>query len=196
MFKAFAFAALLCLPFTAFAQETPQVEVFGGFTYVTSGDDDTTGSGSGFVIDPTNLKGWHASATYNVNKWLGVEADFSQSYKSKDLTVSSVAYETNAKLFTYHVGPKFTYRASKFQPFAHALIGGTRGDYSVESASARSELDTNDFSTIVGGGLDIPLNSRISVRAIQADWLAINSSDDWASKARISTGVVFRFGSK
>ena len=70
-------AALLVLaPAVASAQdETPEVEVFGGYSYLNADADF-----HGIQDDRANLNGWEGSITYNVNRWFGVEADFGGHY--------------------------------------------------------------------------------------------------------------------
>jgi hypothetical protein len=55
------------------------------------------------------------------------------------------------------------------------------------------------FAWAVGGGVDVSVNERFAVRLFQADY--INTRTDGFSgkavnNARISGGLVFRFGSK
>jgi len=52
----------------------------------------------------------------------------------------------------------------------------------------------NAFAAVIGGGVDIKLKGPIWLRAIQADYLHANLAPDHHNQARISTGIVFRFG--
>ncbi len=58
-----------------------------------------------------------------------------------------------------------------------------------------SRSDTG-FAMGFGGGLDIHLNGRVSIRIFQADYLPVDSPliGEWRHNARIQTGIVFRFG--
>ena len=62
-------ALMLFLALPAMAQ-TPQVEVFGGFSYLRA---DVGGA-------DLNQKGWNFSVNENLNNWLGGVADFSGHY--------------------------------------------------------------------------------------------------------------------
>ena len=65
----------------------------------------------------------------------------------------------------------------------------------VESGSGSS--GTNAFAANLGGGLDLRLNHRFSIRLIEADYLLTtfnNQSNNRQNNARISAGAVIRFG--
>lgn len=72
----FVFPSLLTLPLMA--QDHPKIEVFGGYQYLRAGNIDGEGDGA-------NTNGWDTSATVNLNKYLGVAADFSGSYKTANV---------------------------------------------------------------------------------------------------------------
>jgi len=95
---------LLLLGISAMAQdETPGVELFGGYSYLHQNI-----ANGGF-----NLNGGSTSVALNVNHWLGVVADVGAYHGSPLTTV------------TYLFGPKFSYRSkSPVTPFAHILFGG------------------------------------------------------------------------
>ena len=89
-------ALLFCLSMaTAFAQDTPRAEVFGGYSYLHIDTQGVTGStldalcnntfGTGTCPAGTfqvhnAFNGWNGSVQANVNRWLGVAADFSGHY--------------------------------------------------------------------------------------------------------------------
>ena len=58
------------------AQDSPKLEVFGGYQYLHAGNFDGAG-------DSVNTNGWNASATFNFAKHLGIAADFSGNYKTE-----------------------------------------------------------------------------------------------------------------
>jgi hypothetical protein len=65
--------SLLCVLCTlsAMSQDTPRVEVFGGYSLLHDGN-----------ASPTNFHGWDASSTAYVNRWFGITADFSGHYST------------------------------------------------------------------------------------------------------------------
>ena len=50
------------------------------------------------------------------------------------------------------------------------------------------------FAMAVGGGLDIPLKGRFSLRAAQLDWLRSTHFSATQNNLRVSTGLVVHFG--
>ena len=145
----------------ATAQDFPGLEVFGGYQYT-------------HLQTSINASGWNASATGNLNHWLGGTADFSGAYKS------------GLHFHTYMFGPVFALRKSEaITPFAHVLVG---------AAKASNFGSTTGFSMAVGGGLDVKLGNHFALRLVQGDWLPFRSGPDWVKKnVRVSTGIVLRF---
>lgn len=162
----------------AAAQNTPQAEVFGGYSYL------RVNPGGG-VSGENVPAGWHASAAFNVNNWFGIAGDFSGHYK----TISGIDF--NAHTFTF--GPRITARGNDtFQPFAHALFGGTRFGAGFGGFSGS---DTS-FTSVFGGGVDVKLSDRFAWRAGQFDYVLTTFGSDTQHNFRYSTGIVIRLGSK
>ncbi len=161
------------LPLLVTAQETPKVEIFGGYQFARIG-------GSSGV----NFNGWNASLTGNANKWFGVAGDFSGSYKS----VSGVS----VKVYSYAFGPVLSLNhQGTFNPFVHALFGGAHLGASLTGVGSGG---TSGFTMMMGAGADAKVSQRLAVRMFQADWVYYRFQGIGESKnVRVSTGVVFRF---
>lgn len=154
-----------------FAQDSPRFEVFGGYQFTRIG-----GAGG------ANTNGWNAALTADVNRWFGVQADFSGAYKS--------IAGFSAKAHTYTFGPVVSMPGERVKPFAHALFGG----FNASAGFGGLGTSTNGFTMMLGGGVDVAASARWSVRVVQADWLLWNTQGLTEKKnARISTGLVFRF---
>lgn len=166
--------ALALFPFLIVAQETPKVEVFGGYQFTHIGS-----SGA-----DENLNGWNASVTGNFNKYFGVAADFSGSYK----TIAGV----DVKAYTYTFGPVVSLNhEGTFNPFVHALFGGLHLNGSVTGLGSAS---TNGFTMAMGGGVDAKVAPHFAVRLFQADWVYYHfQGESFSKNVRVSTGIVFRF---
>lgn len=200
------------------AQETPAVEVFGGYTFIHSRlgnvvvlSESRALAGQAAPLptpkDPAvtaNLQGGSGSIAINANRWFGVVGDFGVSKLSKVDAGSLGSADVNATLFSYLFGPRFSYRKhEKVTPFAQALFGGVRvGDISAPGGNfAKGE---NAFAMTVGGGFDVKVHKNIAIRAIQAEYLMTRFTDIGSSTGdkgrqnhiRISTGIVFRFGER
>ena len=114
--------------------------------------------------------GWHASAVGSINESFGIGVDASGHYNSGN------------GLYFVMAGPRFKHRGERVEPFAHALFG-----------VAFSTSDAQ-FSMGFGGGVDVKVTDNVAVRVVQADYAPIIFSDGALHNARISAGVVFRFG--
>ena len=201
---------VLVASLSAMAQEYPRAEVFGGYSFFHADGSSFFRLGGG-----ENLNGWNASVCGNLNSWFGLAADFSGYYDSSSSTTQitvpvfpplppfstfSSTAKTHTNNFTFLLGPRFSYRKNKrITPFAHILFGATRRhtDSEVSSSSfGRSSFSANDtsFAAAVGGGLDVPLSKSLALRVVQAEYVLTRSFGNNANNARVSTGIVFRFG--
>jgi len=182
MRKLFFIAALaLALPIIAQAQDSPRTEIFGGYSYLRLDD----------VNDDRDLNGWNASVNQNILKWLGFKADFSGHYGN-----STVILGTGADLNTYLflMGPQFSLRKfDRFQPFGHVLLGVARVNAD-SYVTHGPEFHDSAFAMAVGGGLDVKVLDKLSVRLFQADYVLTRFNDDNQSNFRASTGLVLRLG--
>jgi opacity protein-like surface antigen len=183
MRKLFFIAALaLALPIIAQAQDSPRTEIFGGYSYLRLDDD---------LNDDRDLNGWNASVNQNILKWLGFKADFSGHYGD-----SRVIFGTGADLNTYLFlfGPQFSLRKfDRIQPFGHVLFGVVRANADSYVTRGPSFSDTA-FAMAVGGGVDVKVLDKLSVRLFQADYVLTRFNDDNQSNFRASTGLVLRLG--
>lgn len=178
-------------------EETPKVEVFGGYSYVRGN--------AGFGIPGFNMNGGSASVSYNPNEWLGLVGDFGGYH-----TGNIGGLPVDATIYTYLFGPKIAYREGRWILFGQTLFGGAHASASatVLGPSARvrpqglvplfyASGSTNAFAMAIGGGLDANITGHFGVRVIQAEYLmtrfGVVHSADTQHNARISTGVVFRF---
>jgi opacity protein-like surface antigen len=199
----------LALASPVFAQEVPEVEVFAGYSMLQS-DPGASFTRSG------QPQGWNASITYNLNRWIGIEADASGHYRSErlesvgpgGLSVNRVSTRTHSLL----AGPRFTYRAGKpIAPFVHALAGvsQTAVEGSAEVYSGGGSFfgleppqrfsyayRVRDLTTAFGGGFDVKINDKLHWRAFQADYVRRWGQGFSRNNMRVSLGPVFRIGKK
>jgi opacity protein-like surface antigen len=147
--------AVLLVPATA--EDFPKAEVFAGYQFA-------------HLYPALNASGWNAAVTGNINRWMGVTADFSGLYKS------------GGHIHTYMFGPVFSARSQYVTPFVHALFGGANAG------------EGNAFSMALGGGLDANAGEHFAIRLVQADWILLRSGGiTEKTNARVSAGLVFRF---
>ena len=176
-----------CVPFAA-AQETPKVEIFGGYTYVRSN-----------VIPSClcfDLHGGSGSVAYNLNNWFGLVGDFG-GYKASNVEGTGL----DLTIFSYQFGPRISWRKNnRLTLFGHVLVGGARGSGSLLApALGGSSQSENVFALTSGGGMDINLNRRLAVRVFQAEHFFTkftNTTNNRQNNLRLSAGIVIHLGSR
>ena len=175
---------LTALPMIATAQDTPNTEIFGGYSYLRQNDN----------LIGEDLHGWNASFNSNFTKWIGLAADFSGHYGNASLTPGLKA-DVATHLFT--VGPQFSYRGNEtLTPFAHVLLGAARSDVTYFIATGRTRINESAFALIIGGGLDVKVHDHLAIRLFQADYVLTRFNSNNQHNFRASTGLVFRIGEK
>jgi Outer membrane protein beta-barrel domain len=193
-----AFLALFLLfGTTAFAQVGPKMEVSGDYSYMRFNPQNNNISGLGAF----SLNGGGGAFTYFLTDMIGIKAEF-QGYGSTTRTFPGGA-PVSGNLFTYNVGPVFKYRTPHFQPFAEAMFGGAHSNAYVNICNVGggciNSPSNKAFDFIIGGGLDIPLNRSIAIRAAEADYVLTRFGNSFTAgnnnqgNFRIQAGVVFSF---
>jgi Outer membrane protein beta-barrel domain len=164
--------------------QTPQFEVSGTYSYVRA---NAANSDGGY-----NLNGGSASFAYNFSDRVAVVAD-GGIYRFGGLPAG-----LDSTMYTYLFGPRFTFRkVRRVTPFLQVLLGGGR----LNASSSGTTAGENAFSMALGGGIDLPFRHRFSFRVIQAEYLLtrfdrVTGASATQNDVRLSTGLVFRFGSK
>jgi opacity protein-like surface antigen len=167
---------LMLIDASAYAQtEAPRFEAFAGYSYLPAGPED---------FPRGNSHGVQASIAGNLNRWLGFVMDVGAQHSSKIQPFVGGTVKTT--LYEYLAGPRFSIRTPPLNVFVHALVGGASGRTDIESFS-----DT-ELAIGLGGGVDIHLNKRIAIRAIQVDYFG-SFADTLENNARVGTGIVFKF---
>jgi hypothetical protein len=137
-----------------------------------------------------NLNGWEVSVTENVKKWFGGTLDASGHYSSPQIG----AITTNQQAYSLLYGPHFFHQGKKWRPFAHVLLGITHINSEVPSPGP--SISNTSFAIVPGGGLDMHLFSRGSIRWFQVDYLHANLEGSSNSHLRASAGLVFDLNKK
>lgn len=218
-------AAVVCLcAASAFAQSTsslpyPKLEIFGGYSangYFKQDESDAVKNGFFspiFSNDAGGAKGFEASIARNFTKCLGIRGDFSAYFdsgpghgtftvcSSGSCTTSSQDFHIGKRAFYLMAGPEIKWRSkTRLTPFAHVLFGAARSTADFSTASAvftHSDSHTRTgFAKAFGGGIDIRLSRRFSLRTM-ADYTAafLGAADPEYSNRqnhiRLSIGIVF-----
>ena len=189
-----AVAAILSFPVSSLAQEpTPKWDLFAGYQWLHTGI--TTPQGFGDPSNPTPFpvpdmsKGFGTALTYNLDSHWGMEIDFGHNW-------GQGSYNT-----TVGAGPRFMWRTEGANFFLHGLVAYNR------LSVTNTPNPSNAISPIVGGGMDLPINKKLSFRLFEVDyiWAQHHYSDLAAPEfpnlrrphqeaVRLRTGLVFNWG--
>jgi hypothetical protein len=175
--KTLFFLLAILAPGFAAAQNgvAPRWEVFGGYSYLRL---DSTSFG---FANSSNLNGWNAAGTFNINLKWSATLDLSGQYGSQ------------LKTFNYLIGPQYAWRRDKSKFFVHGLFGKGQDRVDV-TVGTKSGFQGVGRAFGGGGGFDWDWRPRISFRVLQADYINGNSFGKTQNNIRISTGVIFTFG--
>jgi outer membrane protein OmpA-like peptidoglycan-associated protein len=159
----------------------PKVDFFAGYSFLNPGGDI-----NGLKVPGIN-RGADGSATFNLNKFLGVTADFGYHWSDKS---------DSGNVTTLLFGPKLTFRYGHFAPFVEGLVGVVRLNPNAPGISTQDTLGAGG-----GGGVDLWFTRHIGVRVVQADYIYQNysrvinpgGSGRWNS-TRVQGGILFGLG--
>ncbi len=180
-------ACLLGLATISFAQTDKKAEVFLGYSNLQAeGIPDRNDPNNVFDDDffdrRKGLHGGNASVTGYFFSRLGITGDFSF-HRTEDTTdFTGMRNSIDTRVIYFMAGPQFKLRNdSRLEPFVRVLAGGAHTRFEVSSQQTTSNgtitnsFDTGktDFAMAVGGGLDIRLSDRFSIRAFQVDYVPI-----------------------
>jgi hypothetical protein len=189
------------LSFPLLAQDSPKLEVFGGYQYLRL-NNFNNGTGGGTGTGPNiNANGWDTSVTGYFSKYLGVTGDFSGSYKTFNGNGGGGSFSITGNAYTYAGGPVVALREGKINPFVHVLFGGIHEGVSVAGGCGSSSCSLSGYTMMLGGGVDVKAARAVSIRLLQFDWVYAHfgspigggSAYGESQNARIASGVVFRF---
>ena len=185
---------LVCCATLSFAQSNDEYqknEFFAGYSYNNADINSLT-------INPgrAGLHGVNLAYTRNLNKVVGITADFSGHIKKESFTTSAGEVQHNREQYNLLGGVQFKARnQTRVTPFAHALlgVGFFRGFSAILLPASNTYFfdDAKSFAMVFGGGIDIRASKHISVRVIQADYNPTFFGQGRQDNFRLSFGMVF-----
>lgn len=166
-------------------------EVFGGYSYMRSN--------IALSSAPLGLNGGSASMAVYFNDRFGIVGDFGL-YRQGNVAGQGF----NLLFSTYQFGPRLRFsNATRATPFVHFLWGAGHAGGTLYTRSLGfgvPPLGANyTFVLTAGGGADWRVSSRISIRMIEAEYVHsefLSFTGNRQESIRLSTGVVFNFGSE
>jgi len=181
----------------------PRYELFLGYSYLQAVPE--LAAGNRLVW----LNGGSASAAFNLNRYLGLVADFG-AYTNSQMRFTGAYTSTvnvnnaNVAVLTYLIGPRFSFRKfDRITPFAQVLFGGVHANQvTITGCTVNCTLlpAQDSFAMTAGGGLDVRVHRYFAIRVIQAEYLMTRfesyTTGDTGTQndMRLSAGIVFRFG--
>jgi opacity protein-like surface antigen len=143
--------------------DAPKAEVAGGWNYIAARDQ---------AGDEWNhlYKGGFGEVAVNLNNRWGVVGNIAYDQK----TEAEIGGDVKFTVVPYLFGVRFSHRVEdRATPFLHFLAGATR----IKATQGSDSVDSTTFSWQFGGGVNIPVNSRVFARA-GGDYLHIYGGDD------------------
>ena len=154
------------------ATEAPKIQFFGGYTRMQF-DSKVFG-----FNDTTGLNGGTIGGAFNVAPYFGVK------------TQISVETGPNIRSRDWLIGPQGMYSKWGILFFGHVLFGKAETRIHVPNVVEEDHAGAVQF----GGGLDIPISERFSIRAVQVDYLKTHQLNVDQRDVKFTTGVVFHLG--
>lgn len=195
----------------AFAQDDyKKGEVFVGYSFGQVKVDFDANPAAHIYERQVRHDGFNASGVFNVSRYFGIKGDVSGTYHNSRLSFQvpsmvqstpfvTVAFDSKNSLYNILGGMQIKDNASKgrFKPFAHVLVGAGIRRNKTEPMTCITIIPcpgSNNETALAGafgGGLDVRVNSKFSVRIIQADYNPIKYNSGVAHNKRFSFGFVF-----
>jgi outer membrane protein OmpA-like peptidoglycan-associated protein/opacity protein-like surface antigen len=155
------------------------------------------------------LSGASTSLAINVNSYLGLVFDVG-GYRATRFGPNAPpvggVVPASGNLYTIMVGPRFSWRRKRWTPFVQALFGEAVASGVKLTGCSGVGCDPlpreSSYAFNVGGGLDFNLTHHFALRLFQAEYALTHFRDTgsatgqtaFQNDARLSTGIVFRFG--
>src|ERR1700730_4242998 len=142
------------------------------------------------------LNGGGVSGSWDLRGPLSVVADISSGFTNSgapaghSLTLTS--FMAGARYQLPRLPRTWAHGAHRVQPFAQLLVGAAHAGGGVAGIGDAS----SGFATRVGGGLDVPVSRRFSVRVIQIDYdltHIANATNDHQNNLLVGAGIVFHW---
>ena len=206
----FIFLAILVVACASvgFAQSTDykKFEFFGGYSHnrVDTGLDDSDTGLTVVINEREGFNGFNTSVTGNITRYVGLKLDVAGHYKNKTFPfgIGGSTLEIDSSVYNFLGGVQVKDNASEgtFKPFAHALVGAAHarnhvtfngGCIAIVPSPCPNSTDTDTgLAGAFGGGLDIRVNNRFDVRAIQLDYNPTRVFDATQHNFRFGVGIV------
>jgi len=120
------------------------------------------------------------SLTYYTNDWFAIEGNVNAGY------APTIFQNEHVKVLVYGAGPKIAWRQKRWEPWAHAIVGGSHEQPQTAAGGK------NAFAVQAGGGVDYRYNPRLSFR-LEGDYVYTKFFSQTQNNFQLAGGVVFHF---
>jgi opacity protein-like surface antigen len=189
---------LLCGVYSIADDDAPKTEIFAGYSFLHV---DTGNTG----VPNQVPAGFNVDVTHYFFGPLGGTADFQYHKKDYGDGMPQADCPTicgSASILNFHAGPRFKARVGKVEPFAHALLGFTHGNFTPNGGVIPDPSD-NVFSTKIGAGVDLVAARHWAIRLAEANFyytkfrpapgvFNLNPGTNHQNNFTLSTGIVYR----
>jgi opacity protein-like surface antigen len=124
--------------------------------------------------------GTNSSITYFTNEWFGVEGNLNTAF------APTINQNQHVKYVSYGGGPKVAWRARKWEPWVHTIIGG------VHILPQTAGFSQNGLGLQIGGGTDYRIYPHLSAR-LELDWVRTHLFEAWQNSAQANLDIVLHF---
>jgi hypothetical protein len=185
------------------SSKLPRLELFAGYSR-------THFDEPGSFATSQWLNGFETQAAYNVNRYFAVTFGFSGHYGSETgsgtpcppgmICVQVITnFKNNSHLYNILVGPPFACRnRPRLTPYVHALLGAALlkleryRSYTEDFMAPSSKENVTSIAYALGGGLDLKLAHKFTLRLIQADYNPTHLNGNTQHNARLSFGIGYK----
>jgi hypothetical protein len=192
----------------AYSQEPSRIEIFGGYSYA----DHLRLP----LASVSSKNGWEAAFKYNITSRIGLVAEVDgragSDFRSLQPSPGTTVFVRQpVSTYSFLFGPEVNvYRYRRVAVNLRALAGFIHADdshgnlsvFSTDQLTGKQQFlvdpsfETNTFSMVAGGNLDVRLGRGISWRAVQPEMQLTRPDGRNQANFRISTGLVFSFGKR
>jgi hypothetical protein len=194
------------------AQDAPKLEFFGGYSYFGLPKD----SGSGLTA--AHLNGWNAAVKLNLRKRVGIVADFGGNYGERRMTPTQYQPRDTKpgdyRQHTFLFGPEVRIiDRARLSVNLRVLIGAAYIDTLVlplrepfqppppligppQPPVTKFQVGwEKPFTGAIGGSVDYRISEHVRYRIVQPELIVLGLGSSNRSRLRVSTVIVFTFGS-
>jgi outer membrane immunogenic protein len=137
-----------------------------------------------------SMQGGGGSGSFGIRPNLFAVADIDITHAG---SITPENYDLTLTTYTFGLRYQWKHHDYRLLPFGEFLLGGSHAGGSLAPGSPGLSGSSNTFALRTGGGVDIALNRRFSLRPVQLDYLMTdftNGKDNRQNNFRIGAGIV------